>query len=308
MKKTKRFYAVGKDGTIIDIFTDPVMASRQGKSKTPVFEFIPAKTTSFRASKTVWAKLEGKEEQVVVKRLAQRFYRRHGIYGSYGDVIQISRYNILGKENCYMYTADSIMARAFSKPGLAADLVPFVCDTDGNLFFVGIIRGKNPGKGKIALVGGFVDISGYKMETAAECSTREGEEEIGLTIIPAEGEGNRFFLEPNADYLRTRVRLADMKTSSLLRLVGTFFTSDDEKQDKVGLKRIYQTTAYTLLIPVNRELIKDDVATLFRPDDDAAEVVVVPHDQFHRIEFAFSHHTEIFAKAVGIIEAEYGSM
>jgi ADP-ribose pyrophosphatase YjhB (NUDIX family) len=52
-----------------------------------------------------------------------------------------------------------------------------IVDTAGDMLF--IVRGKNPGKGKLGLPGGFVDAG----ETAEESLVREVEEELNLVVL-----------------------------------------------------------------------------------------------------------------------------
>ena len=302
--ETKRYYVVGIKGEIIGIYDDPVKACCHGKSITQIFEFVPVNMGEIHAvsyQTTMDPRGVDEWDKGNVRHLARNFYSQRDDYGCFGDVIQISRHLLPHSDN-YIYTVDSMMWRAYIKPGLAADLVPFVLDAEGKLFFVGIIRGKNPGKGKSALVGGFVDIDGLEMETAAECAIREGKEEIGLEIVPA-SRNEKLLRVPNVNRLKVRVWLCGMEHSSVLSLVGTYFTSQEENL-RSGLKRVYQTTAYTLLIQVDCKLTKKDVGKMFLPGDDAREIAIILSNELPGIEFASGHHRTICDDALDIIKRQ----
>ncbi|MFZ2193317.1 MAG: NUDIX domain-containing protein [Candidatus Moraniibacteriota bacterium] len=294
---TKRFFVVGNKGKIVGVYDNSVDASRHGKGETPIFELMPAKMMAPEKTMSTFT-YSRRGEQKIVMELAQKFYRKCKYYGPYGDVIQISRHHAIGLKNGYTYVVDSMMWRAHVKPGMAADLVLFVRDNMGSLFFVGIIRGKNPGKGKIALAGGFIDANGFYMETAAQCSVREAKEELGVKIFPARGKGKDFFI-PNERYLNVEVTLAGMNILSKLCLVGTYFTSDEENLIDIGLKRVHQTTAYMIVIPVDDRLTTESVVDLFPKGDhdDAAGITAIPFYFLPETEFAFKHHRTICSDA-----------
>lgn len=303
--ETKRYYVVGMKGEIVGIYDNPVKASCQGKSKTPIFESAPVNIGEVKTVVYLTTiPMDDEWDRGNIRQLARQFYAQCDDHGCFGDVIQIIRHR-LPIEHSYIshiYTATSMMWRAYIKPGLAADLVPFVLDAEGKLFFVGIIRGKNPGKGKSALVGGFVDIDGLEMETAAECAIREGKEEIGLEIVPA-SRNEKLLRVPNVNRLKVWAWLCGMEHSSVLSLVGTYFTSQEENL-RSGLKRVYQTTAYTLLIRVDRKLTKKDVGKMFLPGDDAREIAIILSNELPGIEFASGHHRTICDDALDIIKRQ----
>ncbi|MBI0584353.1 MAG: NUDIX hydrolase [Methanomassiliicoccus sp.] len=71
--------------------------------------------------------------------------------------------------------AEEQLAHAFKNPVLTADGIVIL---DGRIVLVR--RGKDPGEGKYALPGGFVEMG----ETAEGCAVREVEEETGLRTGP----------------------------------------------------------------------------------------------------------------------------
>lgn len=305
-EKEAFLYILGYKGTIQRSSTniEEVMLDKKGR-KIPLLEIHPEILTH-KTFKSAMLKKDHFTENDFLSKEISEYYKELDSFGPYGDVIQVKlRFVECDPEidDHIVYTIGFIARRAFNKPGLAADLLPFVCDSDGNVFLVCIKRGKNPGKGETALIGGFIDVEGFKMETAAECAVREGKEEIGIKIVPRPDEQERFLI-PNSDNLLCSVYFADIKASGTLNLIGTFFTSNEEKLNSTDLKRVYQTTAYAIFIKVNRKLTEIEIAELFKAGDDAEAVIAIPFSKLYNAKFAFGHHREICNAAVRIIMEE----
>jgi ADP-ribose pyrophosphatase YjhB (NUDIX family) len=302
-RENTRFFATGKKGKINRVFETPEETVASFNPR-PVFELdMEASTRSPHFVCRNGCFENGIAELQFVFEIAQEYYGKQA-WGDYGDVIQISRYAILG--STFLYTFDYVVRREFQRPGLAADLVPFVLDAEGNLFLVAIKRKNNPGKGRLALVGGFINVDGYEMETAAQTATREGAEEIKIQIYPTREDYDLFNL-PNKDNLSVHVVFENnFRTRTHLYLVDTFFTSNIERKKNPDIKRVYQTTAYTLLIGVDeisRPVIgAKEIANLFAEETEEAEVVVLPLEKAILAKFAFGHHKEILEAAIEIIE------
>ena len=181
--KTKRFYVVGIKGKIVGIYNDPIEASCHGKSRTPIFEFVPVNMVGIQASsyQPLLSSPSRKAERTIVADLAHKFYGKRDDYGCFGDVIQISRHRL---PSGYLYVVDSMMWRAYIKPGLASDLVLFVQDRTGKIFLILIRRKNEPGAGTIAAPGGFLNVGVYDIETGVRCALREGSEEISVGMFP----------------------------------------------------------------------------------------------------------------------------
>ena len=300
-------YVVGYKGKVQAIFASALGALNSGKHPTPIMELDAwnVVSPSFQLNLKISVG-DFVHQEEILKKAVEEWYQNRGNFGPYGDIIQLNSRLVRRfphSRTHLIYSANFIARRAFHKPGLAADIVPFVADYFGNVFLVGIKRGKNPGKGKIALAGGFCDIHGFHKETGAETAIREAGEEIDLEIIPQDEK--ILTMKPNAQEIPVSVSLGGCETHTRMILLGTFQTSDEEKLDHLGLKRIYETTAYMLMIPVRSDnvLRADEVVSMFVAKDDAAEIVAIPLAELQKdsIDFAFAHHRTICAEAMRFV-------
>ena len=315
----KYFFVVGNRGRIVDVFPDPEMASRQGfkdEESTPIFEFVPVNMSGLRGlSETIHMKPSKKEEDKIVKSLAKRFYSKRDDYGRYGDVIQISRHCISTKYistriRSYMYTVDSMMWRAFIKPGLAADLALFIRDLNEEIFLIVIRRKGDPGAGTIAASGGFINIRGYEMETGAQCALRETYEEICAKMVASASFADRI-RDPKADNVPISVDIGKEKNiPAVLKNLGAYVTEKREeipesKNNKLPLKRVYWTFVYATLVEVEAKLNAKTAAALFTPKDDAEEVMAIPFKKIHKTKFGFAHHQTFIGDAAKYIRRNF---
>lgn len=221
-------------------------------------------------------------------------YLAWGKFGPNGDVISIL------KEN-EMYIINLIAPLAFPKPGLTADIVPFVRDKNGQLFFIGIIRKNNPGKGKPALIGGFRNVEGDHFDTAIETIIKESWEEVRMRIIP-KGDGVYEAIENDINLAEfpALVDIASAKLLTTIRLVGAYPTSEEERMP-MGYKRVYETTAYACLINFPKEFDEKTLAAKFKASDDAQGMFVWNITKKGIPELAFGHHNVILNSALKII-------
>jgi 8-oxo-dGTP pyrophosphatase MutT (NUDIX family) len=228
--------------------------------------------------------------EIMIKDLLQVIYKKWGKFGPYGDLIQIT---VLEDDSIRI---DFIGHLAWPKPALAADLVPIIRDSAGNLFFVGITRKKDPGKGKPALIGGHLDIKGYHFETAAEALIHEAWDEAGIRIKVMKQFVSKVKTTPNMLRIPVSVNLIRHPgLGSYLLLIGTFATSAEEKLLDLGTKRVFQTTAYAMVIDIlNRSLTSEEVAQLFVSGDDAASIYVRKVTSHRTPPFAIKHHRTIY--------------
>lgn len=229
--------------------------------------------------------------------MASDAYHGVGRYGFFGDFVCVSRFEVGGS---YQYFVDEIGQLSYEKPGLAADILPFIRDIDGNLFFV-CIRKEAVGQGAFVLVGGFVDSAGLEMETSAQAAIRESGEEITLKIRPS-GYGTCRIREPFADDISVIVEFCNgEQAASTLKLVKTCFTSTSEREIKAGSKRVHMTTAYSAVVEIRRRLSCEEILSLLEKGSDATEVIVLPESAFGVAEFGAGHHRELFDQALSLL-------
>jgi len=92
-------------------------------------------------------------------------YKAWGRFGYMGDILTVK---MVKTGDVYTYFLDYIGRLAIIKPGLAVDLIPIIKVGFDDYYFVGIKRKYNPGQGLPALMGGFVDVNGYHLDTPIE--------------------------------------------------------------------------------------------------------------------------------------------
>lgn len=248
-----------------------------------------------------YLEVDGKDEGFEnIKRYIEHYYQDWKLCGYFGDVVQIER---IFTESKTIFIISYIGRKAFHKPGLAADLVPFIKDKDGRLFFIGIIRKYSPGKGKFALLGGFTGINGYHLETVAESLVHEGREEAGLLIKPLD---RNILIKPFAQEVPVQVslgkKLDKLKVDTQMILVGTFPTNQEEQMPYLNLKRVYQTTGYTMMVDIGRSLNVEILKGWLTPGDDADKLVFVELNKDKLPEFGIGHHQTVFDEALKIIK------
>ncbi|NTW13429.1 MAG: hypothetical protein HGA31_00165 [Candidatus Moranbacteria bacterium] len=232
--------------------------------------------------------------------LATDAYAGVGRYGHFGDAVRVSRYDI--GNGSYLYVADAVGHLAYHKPGVAADILPFIRDSDGNLYFICIRKGE-AGSGPLALVGGFIDKKGVSIESAAESAIREGFEEIGLRLKPRDSfprdDGN-----PHPDHIEVRAEFqGSEKSECRLKLLGTVFTPTSDADIAYGFQRVSMTTAYMAVFEIGKTLSVADVKGMFKGDgSEVKEVVVLSRREFSGASFKDSHHRKLFEQALGMLD------
>src|SRR5438105_6465770 len=120
-----------------------------------------------------------------LKRMLESLYCHENVYGpqKYGPFGDILFVTILDEgSDITSFFLSNIAQKAFPKPGLEADLVVIVDDGPGTHHFVGITRKYEPGKGKAATIGGFLDLKGPRLDSPLETVIHEGAEEAGVFI------------------------------------------------------------------------------------------------------------------------------
>jgi 8-oxo-dGTP pyrophosphatase MutT (NUDIX family) len=226
--------------------------------------------------------------------LFQDYYKRWGKFGDFGDLIQLRQAVVDGIST---FEVDFIGRAAYHKALLAADILPFFRNKDGQTFLVAIKRKYDPGKGKLALVGGLRDVRKFHFETPAETCLREAGEEIKLFVNTKDEEQLR---NQNADSIKVEVAFNGKLITSHLRLIGTYQTSSEEENIFTGLKRVYETTAYALMVDlpeVTEEMIRQEL----QAKDDAKELVILDIQKNNQLEFGLQHHRVIFNHATSLL-------
>ena len=225
--------------------------------------------------------------------------------GPYGDWLKVSFFTIDKKNYAIL---NLIGKRAWNKPTLAADLGIFIKSGEKH-FFVGIVRGSEPAKGKTALIGGIVD-TGEILESDIYTAIREAQEEAGLDLR-YDGDWE----ELKEDYTTTTI---DVKVKNFRKLspvylltpakihyVSTIKTPELERLPS-GLKRVYRVSAYYLYVEFDKfSLTPDHIKTMFEAGDDARSLYIQDvskcfdgSDFKSAPDFGFPHHLELFKDMV----------
>ena len=275
----KKFLLAGYQGKIAGLIEEPL--------KQPLIELDSKETDIFSVSSF---------KELSLEEISNYFlpgYQRWGRYGFMGDVICIKMLKVV---NNYFYFLDFIGRLSFHKPGLAVDLFTLI-KTKEACYFVGIKRKYDPGQGKLAFPGGFIDVEGYHLQTPLETLIHEAEEEIGLKIKIWHEEDLKDYsiVSTNAtvDYLGQDIN------GELISL-GTIPTADNEKILSIGLKRVYITTVFALFVDLTSIGVEDvdisesDINNWLKAGDDASSLVIANLKNNKRLEFGLEHHQMIY--------------
>ena len=229
-------------------------------------------------------------------------YRQWGRYGFMGDIIAVKKIVVdpsINLTDSYIYVLDYIGRLAPIKGLVAADLLPIIKTGKDEYFFVGVRRKYDPGKGKPALMGGLVDVKGYEMDTALKTVFHEAEEEIGLKLFayrPKELES----LDPISIEVFTHYQ--EQKCFGKLIYQGVYRTGSNEEMPQLGLKRVYQTTAYALFLDMIPFGLKgEDIKNWLCAGDDAASLEIINLKDKAALRFGLSHHQEIFDHTIEVL-------
>jgi len=225
-------------------------------------------------------------------------YRAWGKYGPEGDLVAM---RVITHVNTVFLEIEFIGRLQRVKPSLAADIIPVIIDSNGNSFFVLIHRKYDPGKGKIALIGGNQEVIGYYFQSPTATLQMEAVEEVNLVIRPEVGSEFPFFHKPFIPRTPVEVCLRQPEISSVhseMILLGTYETSKEEERPHLNAKRINWTTAYLLPIEINFPVDKEMVKRWFTAGDDAEKMAFVNLATDPYPDFGIGHHATIFSDAV----------
>lgn len=220
-------------------------------------------------------------------------YQMWGKFGFMGDVIAVK---VLKTPGDYVYYLSFIGRLAFHKPGLAADLLVFI-NTKTSNYFVGIKRRNEPGRGKLAFPGGFINVNGYHLDTPLETVIHEAEEEINLKI-KVDGE---LELKDYSTHITTvDVDYFGQNFKGEIMPLGIYETGDNEKMPSIGLKRVYTTVVFALLLDMTNTDFEDfniseaNLNDWLKAGDDASDLVIINLDDNQKLEFGLEHHQKIY--------------
>jgi len=236
--------------------------------------------------------------------IACEHYERWGKYGPNGDVVFVE---VDYRKRTFQI--DQIGRLVYPKPGMTADLVPFIRDVNGQLFFVGIIRKDPPGAGGSAFMGGFREVRGEHFASGAETAIKEGKEESGLKVRPI----NEIVAKQVRDTIgikefRAKVKIGELEERTVVHLLGEYHTSEDEivtREDKDKReKRVHETIVYTFVVNVNVALTEQSLADMLKAGDDASKIFVynLSTSGGIRPDLVFGHHRLIFEDALRLIQ------
>jgi ADP-ribose pyrophosphatase YjhB (NUDIX family) len=271
---TKQILFFGKNGDILNEVQPPFRA--------PLLEMDINKSLPFRDGCLLFDHQLPAED---LKKYFQSIYRSWRHFGPFGDVIAVKEL-IFGDKYCYML--DYIGRLAFAKAATAADLMMVIKSRNEN-FLVGIKRKNEPGKGKLAFPGGFINVNGYNLDTPLQTVIHEAEEEIGLKIFARFEDDVLNYSSPG---IMVDVDYHGINVPGELHNLGTFPTGDSEKLPTVGLKRVYTTTAFVLVL--HMDIDEEEINSWLKAGDDASDLVIVKFDHSSKPEFGIEHHQKLF--------------
>ncbi len=226
-------------------------------------------------------------------------YAAYGKYGDFGDLL-----TVLSVGGCYALV--SIAPKAYHKPGVATDVVPILIDYHNRAFFIGIVRGQEPGKGKPALIGGFNNIEGFRFESSPACIGHEGREEAGLKFS-FDGLPLRDFTSPFPDSFRVNVEIFRQTRTYEAHRVGIFYTSSEEENPTLGQKRVHCTAGYVLPIRVEGVVMRSTIRRELVPTDKVENNKVFVRPAVEVVDFGIQHHKLVHHAAISkLIELRLG--
>lgn len=293
-----KIYAYGKDGVLLDCGSAFELCARNLFPETAELRVAMLSEGYPKIS-------EGTEHFRV--RIGEA-YRLHQKFGPWGDLMAVT---VDGP----FLRFDWIAPLAFPKPTLAADLIPFIRDSEGRLFWVGIKRGRPPGEGKLALIGGIRAIekrelplgTTHVLETPLENLMHESGEEAGIALSCIEvGDDG-----PHARVASVAVTIPELgivRSRTELIHVETVSTDHNAERDPLtGQLRVHETTGYAFNLYVDRPLLAGEIEAALHPTDHSERTTPVVRQigSFSEVEdihnsFHAAHHRVLFFRALAL--------
>ncbi|MHA1602991.1 MAG: hypothetical protein ACTSVU_07880 [Promethearchaeota archaeon] len=234
--------------------------------------------------------------------------------GRFGDWIKCSYLTIDSKK---YINFDIIAQAAWIKPTMAADLGIFIKNNE-MVYFVGIVRGNEPGKGKPAIIGGIMncdkvlDSGAYTMlkETLEEGNLKieyQGDldklrENYTISEIPVVVKGFEE-IDPELSEIHTRMYYVDI------------FKTTEQERNLDNTKRVYLAWTYAILIDIGRnKLNMNKLQQIFKAGDDAAEMYIkdvtdcFKSDKLEKCNvpnFGLEHHPQLFKTMIKRLKQKF---
>jgi hypothetical protein len=296
-------YAYGKNGAILNVGTMSKLCKANN--------FPPQVELRLDALLEGFPRISQGFENLRVR--IDEAYRLHQKFGPWGDLMSVSHDGPYPR-------FDWIAPLAYPKPTLAADLIPFIRDSEGRLFWIGIKRGRPPGEGKLALIGGIRAIEKrelsagptYMLETPLENLMHESEEEAGIFL------SNLLLVHaaPYTTHARVDVNIPELGISSAvaIRNVNILRTDIEAERDPLtGQLRVHETTGYVFVVHVDRPLLASEIEAALHPTDKQERTTPVVRQigsfvDMRDIQLSFHsvHHCELFSESMALcIDALY---
>jgi len=170
---------------------------------------------------------------------------------------------------------------------------PIIIRAKNCKFFVGFT--KKSDKQKAFIIGGGIGVLGYHMETITETAIRGAREAIGMEVTFEQRFSGIFM----PTMIAVKVAYRGRELEAALYGLGNFETADDTKISDLGIKKIYQSTAYSLTVHAEKlDLNQVDIETWLRPGRGVDKIIVVEPDDAKKIKFGFDHHRKICHRAL----------
>lgn len=291
-------YAYGKDGSILDVGSINELRARH--------HLPPLLELRLDTQAEGYPKIPegGGTNMVDIRMRIAEGYRLHEKYGPWGDMIAVSA------DGPFLYF-NWIAPLTFPKPTLAADLIPFIRDSEGRLFWIGIKRGRPPGEGKHALIGGIRAIEKrslsagptHMLETPLENLAHESVEEAGIILSKVKFRDG--WPCANGSATVTIPELGITASPVEVCYVDTVRTDIDVERDpSTGELRVHEAVGYAFVLRVNSPLSADKIVAALHPTDESERTVPVVqeirsfpdviriHDSFHSV-----HHRALFFRS-----------
>jgi 8-oxo-dGTP pyrophosphatase MutT (NUDIX family) len=237
--------------------------------------------------------------------------------GRYGDWIKCTKITIDKK---IFLNVDAIGPGAWNKPTLAADLGIFVKSRE-KVFYVGIIRKGDPGKGLPAHAGGILE-AGKELDSAAYTALKEVEEEVNFKI-EYQGDLEKLRVDHEIQVLPVSIDGFGVLDPKLKNLKGeihhvAMIPTPEVERNADGLKRVYATTAFAFLIDCGDVVVTEkDLQKVFTAGDDAGAMFIGDvTESFTAVKgkdmdfpqipnFGLSHHVGLFIEMVRKLRQTY---